>query len=29
MDAYTDFLDSMFFYYRENARAAERGTREA
>ena len=29
MDAYTDLLDSMFFYYRENARAAERGTREA
>ena len=28
-DAYADFLDSMFFYYRENARAAEWGTREA
>ena len=27
-DAYEDFLDSVFFYYGENARAAERGTRE-
>ena len=27
-DAYEDFLDSIFFYYGENARAAERGTRE-
>ena len=27
-DAYNDFLDSVFFYYGENARAAERGTRE-
>ena len=27
-DAYDDFLDSIFFYYGENARAAERGTRE-
>ena len=26
--AYEDFLDSVFFYYGENARAAERGTRE-
>ena len=25
-EAYTDFLDSLFFYYRENARAAERST---
>ena len=25
-DAYMDFLDSLFFYYRENARAAERST---
>jgi hypothetical protein len=27
-DAYEDFLDSLFFYYGENARAAEKGTRE-
>ena len=27
-DAYKDFLDSVFFYYGENARVAERGTRE-
>jgi hypothetical protein len=27
-DAYKDFLESVFFYYGENARAAERGTRE-
>jgi hypothetical protein len=27
-DAYEDFLDSVFYYYGENARAAERGTRE-
>ena len=27
-DAYEDFLDSIFFYYGENARAAEKGTRE-
>ena len=26
--AYEDFLDSIFFYYGESARAAERGTRE-
>ena len=25
-EAYMDFLDSLFFYYRENARAAERST---
>jgi hypothetical protein len=25
-DAYMDFLDSLFFYHRENARAAERST---
>ena len=25
-EAYTDFLDSLFFYYRDNARAAERST---
>jgi hypothetical protein len=25
-DAYEDFLDSLFFYYGENARAAEKGT---
>ena len=25
-DAYMDFLDSLFFYYRENARATERST---
>ncbi len=27
-DAYADFLDSIFFYDGENARAAEKGTRE-
>ena len=27
-EAYEDFLESVFFYYGENARAAERGTRE-
>jgi hypothetical protein len=27
-DAYEDFLDSIFFYYGENARAAERGNRD-
>ena len=27
-DAYADFLDSIFFYYGENVRAAEKGTRE-
>ncbi len=27
-DAYEDFLDSIFFYYGENAKAAERATRE-
>ena len=27
-DAYEDFLDSIFFYYGEYARAAEKGTRE-
>ena len=27
-DAYKAFLDSIFFYYGESARAAERGTRE-
>ena len=27
-DAYEDFLDSVFFYYGENARATEKGTRE-
>jgi hypothetical protein len=26
--AYTQFLDSLFFYYRESARAAERSTRD-
>ena len=26
--AYEDFLESVFFYYGENARAAEKGTRE-
>lgn len=26
--AYADFLDSLFFYYRESVRAAERATRE-
>jgi hypothetical protein len=27
-DAYEDFLESIFLYYGENARAAEKGTRE-
>ena len=27
-DAYEDFLESIFFYYGENARAAEKGTRK-
>ncbi len=27
-DTYEDFLDSISFYYGENARAAEKGTRE-
>ena len=27
-DAYKDFLDSISFYYGENTRAAEKGTRE-
>jgi hypothetical protein len=27
-DAYEDFLESVFFYFGENARAAEKGTRE-
>jgi hypothetical protein len=27
-DAYEDFLESIFFYYGENARVAEKGTRE-
>jgi hypothetical protein len=27
-DAYEDFLESIFFYFGENARAAEKGTRE-
>ena len=27
-DAYEDFLESVFFYYGESARAAEKGTRE-
>jgi hypothetical protein len=27
-EAYKDSLDSIFFYYGESARAAERGTRE-
>src|SRR3954467_12438737 len=26
-DTYEEFLDSLFFYYGENARAAEKGTR--
>jgi hypothetical protein len=26
-DAYEDFLESLFLYYRENARAVEKGTR--
>jgi len=28
VDAYEDFLESVFFYYGENAKAAEKGTRE-
>jgi hypothetical protein len=28
MHAYADFLDSLFFYYGESARAAERSTRQ-
>jgi hypothetical protein len=27
-NAYEDFLDSVFFYFGENARAAEKGARE-
>jgi hypothetical protein len=27
-DAYEDFLRTVFFYYGENARATEKGTRE-
>ena len=27
-EAYEDFLESIFFYYGGNARAAEKGTRE-
>ena len=27
-DAYEDFLESIFIYYGENTRAAEKGTRE-
>ncbi len=27
-DAYEDFLESVFFYYGENTRAAEKDTRE-
>jgi hypothetical protein len=27
-DAYEDFLESLFFYYGESAKAAEKGTRE-
>ena len=27
-DAYEDFLESLFFYYCESAKAAEKGTRE-
>jgi hypothetical protein len=27
-DAYEDFLESVFFYYGESAKAAEKGTRE-
>jgi hypothetical protein len=27
-EAYEDFLESIFFYYGKNARAAEKGTRE-
>ena len=27
-EAYQDFLESVFFYYSENARAAEEGTRK-
>jgi hypothetical protein len=28
VDAYEDFLDSLFFYYGETTRAVERGSRE-
>jgi hypothetical protein len=28
VEAYEDFLESIFFYYGEYARAAEKGTRE-
>ena len=27
-DAYEDFLESVFFYYGENTRAVEKGTKE-
>ena len=27
-EAYEDFLESVFFYYGENTRAAEKGTKE-
>ena len=27
-EAYEDFLESIFYYYGENVRAAEKGTRE-
>ena len=27
-DAYEDFLESVFFYYGESAKAAKKGTRE-
>ncbi len=27
-EAYEDFLESVFFYYGKNARAAEKGTKE-
>jgi hypothetical protein len=27
-DAYEDFLESVFFYYGESAKAAEKGTRQ-
>lgn len=27
-DAYEDFLESIFFYYGENTRVAEKGTKE-
>jgi hypothetical protein len=27
-EAYEDFLESVFFYFGQNARAAEKGTRE-